>query len=135
MQKITKEKFEKIKNKRRYIAGKYNYFKSDSLFSNSSLLLEIKNFNTVKDKVKTIYSSKDKGNNDEEIELPKFIIENWCEICSIYDDYDIHDITYKLKFVGLNNLFKAKFSSFDFLSLYLDSNSENHYYPQDSINI
>ena len=133
MQKITKEKFEKIKFKRKYIESNDNYFKSDTLFSNSSLLLEIKDFNIVKDKVKTIYSSKDKGNNNDKIEMPKFLMKNWCEICSIYDDYDMHDITYKLKFVGISNIFKAKSSSFDFLSLYLELNSEKYDYHPDLI--
>ena len=141
IQKITKEKFEEIKLKRKYIkSNNDNYFKSDTLFSNSSLLLEIKDFNTVKDKVKTIYSSKnkDKENNNDIIEMPTFLMKNWCEICSIYDDYDIHDITYKLKFIGLNKYFKAKSYFFDFPKLYLNSNSENHknhFYQKDLIYI
>ena len=133
MQKTTKEKLEKIKSKRKYIESNDNHFKSDNLFSNSSLLLDIEDFTTVKDKVKIIYSSKNKVNNDDTIELPKLLMKNWCEICYIYDDYDLHDIIYKLKFISQIQFSKANSSFFDFLSLYLNSNSENHDYHPDLI--
>ena len=114
MQKTTKEKFEKIKSKRKYIESNDNHFKSDNLFSNSSLLLDIEDFTTVKDKVKIIYSSKNKVNNDDTIELPKLLMKNWCEICYIYDDYDLHDIIYKLKFISQIQFSKANSSFFKF---------------------
>ena len=31
----------------------------------------------------------------------KLLRKNWHEVCYIYDDYDIHDIHFELKAVGL----------------------------------
>ena len=36
------------------------------------------------------------------IDEPQLIRKNWHEICYIYDDYDIHDIYYDIKAVGLS---------------------------------
>ena len=36
------------------------------------------------------------------IDEPQLIRKNWHEICYVYDDYDIHDIYYDIKAVGLS---------------------------------
>ena len=32
---------------------------------------------------------------------PKILRKNWHEVCYVYDDYDMHDVNYEIKAVGL----------------------------------
>jgi len=50
---------------------------------------------------------------------PKILSKNWNEVCYIYDDYDVHDINFEIKAVGLQ-----PYSFFD-------SNSQNFYIGKD----
>ena len=45
--------------------------------------------------------NKEKNNNEYFLDEPKILRENWQETCYIYDDYDIHDIYYDIKAIGL----------------------------------
>ena len=70
----------------------------DSIFLKGSLLLGINDFGN-KDifSSKNIFSEEDffkKGTQD-------LLRKNWNEICYVYDDYDIHDVNYEIKAVGL----------------------------------
>jgi len=68
-------------------------------------LIEVKDLGKNIDMLKTQYLFK---NRNEEIEnrskVARIIKKNWNEICYIYDDYDIHDIYFEIKAVGLNSL-------------------------------
>jgi len=83
---------------------------NEPLFLKGSMLLSIKDFSKAKD----IFSSMYLFNNEKEENYTKqeLLRKNWKEICYIYDEYDIHDINYELKAVGLpENVF---FSSCSF---------------------
>jgi hypothetical protein len=82
----------------------------DPLFLRGSMLLTIKDFSKAKD----IFNSMHLFNNEKQENYTKqeLLRKNWKEICYIYDEYDIHDINYELKAVGLpENVF---FSSCSF---------------------
>ena len=73
--------------------------KIDSIFLRGSMLLGIQDFGKVSD----IFSStKLFGNEDyDNFRKQDLLRRNWNEICYVYDDYDIHDVHYELKAVGL----------------------------------
>ena len=52
------------------------------------------------------------------IDEPTLLRKNWHEICYVYDDYDIHDIYYDMKAVGLsrNSFFRTGFHNFSYES-------------------
>ena len=71
----------------------------DSIFLKGSMLLGINDFQNAK----SIFDSthvfvEDK---DENLKAQDLLRKNWNEICYVYEDYDIHDINYELKAVGL----------------------------------
>ena len=80
----------------------------DSLFLKGSMLLGIKDFSNAKDIFKSMYVFRE-DNDDSIYDTQKLIRKNWHEICIINNDYDIHDINYELKAVGLPE--KMKFNS------------------------
>ena len=49
-----------------------------------------------------VFSEREEDMIENYIDEPKLIRKNWHEICYIYDDYDIHDIYYDIKAVGLS---------------------------------
>ena len=53
-------------------------------------------------KTKILFNKKEKNNIESFIDEPKILRKNWHETCYIYDDYDIHDIYYDIKAVGLD---------------------------------
>ena len=67
-----------------------------------SFLYNVKNANKKLDLYKTVNLFKNDENElDNNIEFSELIKKNYHEICYIYDEYDIHDIYYTLKAVGL----------------------------------
>ena len=67
-----------------------------------SFLYNVKNANKKLDLYKTVNLFKyDENELDNNIEFSELIKKNYHEICYIYDEYDIHDIYYTLKAVGL----------------------------------
>ena len=67
-----------------------------------SFLYNVKNANKKLDLYKTVNLFKNDENVlDNNIEFSELIKKNYHEICYIYDEYDIHDIYYTLKAVGL----------------------------------
>ena len=83
-------------------------------FIEQSFLFNIKNVSKKLDLYKTINLFK----NDEEDELNNnycnLIKKNYHEICYIYDDYDIHDVYFTLKAVGLYGALSFTLGSFSF---------------------
>ena len=83
-------------------------------------LIKVKDFGKKIDLFKTTILFK---NQNEAIENksknPKILRKNWNEVCYIYDDYDIHDINFEIKAVGLQ-----PFSYFDYFSQYFSMGKE-----------
>ena len=73
--------------------------KIDSIFLRGSMLLGIQDFGKVSD----IFSSTKIFENEDYDNFRKqdLLRRNWNEVCYVYDDYDIHDVHYELKAVGL----------------------------------
>ena len=51
---------------------------------------------------------------DDKYDHLNILMKHWYEICYIYNDYDIHDITYELKAVDVPYLMKMKSGYFYF---------------------
>ena len=49
-----------------------------------------------------VFEGREEDMIENYIDEPQLIRKNWHEICYIYDDYDIHDIYYDIKAVGLS---------------------------------
>ena len=85
---------------------------NDPLFLKGSMLLSIKDFSKAKD----IFNSMYLFNNEKEENYTNqdLLRKNWKEICYIYDEYDIHDVNYELKAVGLPENAFFSYSSMGF---------------------
>ena len=86
-----------------YIAGEEdkNDDEDDDLI-NGSTLVGINDFGKNAELFKTIVLFKKKNEREEnKIKHAKILRKNWNEICYIYDDFDLHDINFKIKAVGL----------------------------------
>ena len=118
---ITKDKVLQIRNRREKMIENIDLKKSrnfneinDSLFLKGSMLLDIKDFSTVKKLLKTIYVFKKNDSGDKVYEKQRLLRKDWYEICYINDDYDIHEVNYELKAVGLPDDMAFTSSSFNF---------------------
>ena len=94
----------KIQNKIKEYASNIENIRNslDNVYDNyltNSMLFEIEDL----DKIKNIFESKNffKQSLNEHFEKEELLRKNWNEKCYIYNDYDIHDINYELKAVGL----------------------------------
>ena len=74
---------------------------SDKMYLKNSMLLNIPDFGESSDIFNTKLIFKDDNINYQNIEKEDLLRKNWKEICYIYDEYDLHDINYELKAVGL----------------------------------
>lgn len=109
---ITQEKVTFIKKKGKknlkniYLTKFKNNFSSnydllnDSLFLKGSMLFGIKDFGKIDDVFKSIYVFK-QNENDDLYEMHTLLMKNYHVTCYINDDYDLYDINYDLKAVGL----------------------------------
>ena len=81
----------------------------DSIFLKGSMLLGVQDFGKVNDIFRSTYIFKKEAyDNYEQQELLR---QNWNEICYVYEEYDIHDVNFDLKAVGLPpNTFFTSFS-------------------------
>ena len=143
IQTMTEEKLTQINAKEKgnsQIIDKTNNKKDlnkslNKTFLNSSMLLSIKDFTNVKKKLESLYVFKERGNSYIEYEFPLLLTKNWHEVCYINNDFDIHDITYELKAVGLPAFLNFNASSFSFesdksidiLILEIDGKNQNNY--------
>ena len=124
LQNKTERKIEKIKTKRKKnLSNQYlnEYYIdtfseiNDSLFLKGSMLLRIKDFSKAKKILNSIYLSNNNEPTNSLNEKPNLIIKNWHETCYINDEYDIHDIYYDLKAVGLPSVMVFSSTSFCFV--------------------
>ena len=88
----------------------------DNLPIEQSILIRPKGYKEDIYKTTYLFSKEEDVNNAEH---SKLLEKNWHEICYVYDDYDIYDVYYILKAVGLPNK-----SSFKNASFYLNSDCE-----------
>ena len=102
IQNKTGQKINKIKNKTRSIKGSEKFIKkTESIFLKGSMLLGIKDFRKVKNIYKSIYLFDKKEADNNYYNQPTLVIKNWHETCYINDNYDIYDINYEIKAMGL----------------------------------
>ena len=82
------------------INNEENVSKLCALFLKGSMLLDIKDFGK-----KDIFSSINVFTEEDFVKkgAQDLLRKNWNEVCYVYDDYDIHDVNYELKAVGLPN--------------------------------
>ena len=111
----------------------------DSIFLRGSMLLGIQDFG----KISEIFSSANifKEDDHDKFRSQDLLRKNWNEVCYVYEDYDIHDVNYELKAVGLPP--KTSFTScsmgfvFDtdveILTLELDGKKTNYNYQHYSL--
>ena len=67
-----------------------------------STLIGINDFGKNIDLFKSTILFQDKNIQEEnKIKVAKILKKNWHEICYIYDDYDMHDVNFEIKAVGL----------------------------------
>ena len=71
----------------------------DSIFLRGSMLLGVQDFG----KISEIFSSANifKEDDYDKFRSQDLLRKNWNEICYVYENYDIHDVNYELKAVGL----------------------------------
>ena len=89
-------------------------------FFKNSMLIDIKEFENPFD----IFTTKILFKNDDDYEnqlQQKLLRKNWNEKCYVYDEYDLHDVNYELKAVGLPQDIYYSNCSFAF---YLDTSVE-----------
>ena len=116
IQKKTKKNVTEFELKRKETLKSLNLDKNkqmnDPLFLKGSMLLSIKDFSKAKD----IFNSMYLFNNEKEENYTNqdLLRKNWKEICYIYDEYDIHDVNYELKAVGLPENAFFSYSSMGF---------------------
>ena len=106
---ILKEKeelIEKEKEKNKINENKINNIininqdiENDNIQNNQSFLFGIKDQIW---KTKILFKNKEEDLIENYLDEPQLLRKNWHEICYIYDEYDIHDIYYDIKAVGLN---------------------------------
>ena len=84
-----------------------------NLQNNNSSLLLTKNISGKYDS-KNLFKEREEDLFENYSQKLKIIIKNWHEICYIYDDYNIHDIYYDAKAVGLPANFRTKNYRFPF---------------------
>ena len=74
--------------------------KLSTRFLKNSMLLDIKEYLNSDNIFKSTNLFKEDDNNEKQ-ECQNLLRKNWDEKCYIYDDYDLYDINYELKAVGL----------------------------------
>ena len=80
----------------------------------SSMLLNITDYTRVEEELKSIYLFREEENKKNKYDHPLLLMKNWYEICYINNEYDIHDINYELKAVGLSDSKHFNTGSFNF---------------------
>ena len=104
---LRKEKYDKDDEENEEICDSmteknYDDANDDNLITGDTLV-KIKDFgkniNIFKSQVLFRNTNEEKENISKE---SKIIIKNWNEVCYIYDDYDIYDVNFEIKAVGLS---------------------------------
>ena len=95
-------KNEKVEKKEELIDKIDEEPEEDNNLLKSSTLIGVKDFGKNINLFKTTILFQDKNIEQEnKSREAKLLRKNWHEVCYIYDDYDIHDIHFELKAVGL----------------------------------
>ena len=94
---------EKIKKLSETISTKYKEYKKqlgneNEVIKNSMLMVSNQDPNKI---FKSNILFNNDNNEDNNIKRPSLIYQNWNEKCYIYNEYDLHEITFELKAVGL----------------------------------
>ena len=89
-----------------------NLYINDSLFAKSTMLLGIKDFNIAKESLQNLFNDE----IDEDIVYPgqNILTKYFQETCYINDEYDLYDITYELKAIGLSENMIITYNTFKF---------------------
>ena len=87
--------------------------KLSTRFLKNSMLLDLKEYLNSENIFNSRNLFKDDDNNDNQ-ESQKLLRKNWCQKCYIYEDYDLHDVNYELKAVGLPSNACYNYTSFPF---------------------
>ena len=110
---IIKEKIDNLNN------NKIINNERKKKFIEQSFLFNVKNVSKKLELLKTINLFKNDDKSEKNLKNFKILKKNFHEICYIYDDYQIHDIYYILKVVGLPKKRKLTKSSYSFDSDYV----------------
>ena len=110
---------------------------NDEDIMKGNTLIKVKDFRKQIDLFKSTILFKNQDEIEENESKNKQILStNWNEICYIYDDYDIHDINFEIKAVGLNPYSFFDSNSIDFrlgkdikiIDFEINGNKSNYYY-------
>ena len=114
----TVKKF--AKNSEIICASALEFFKLNSdevklstRFLKNSMLLDLKEYLNPSNIYKSTNLFKEDDDNEKQ-ECQNLLRKNWDEKCYIYDDYDLHDVNYELKAVGLPHNAYYSSASFSF---------------------
>ena len=106
VEKVKKVQSIIIKQSGNFIGDKNDGPNIDTIFLKGSMLLGISDFGN-----KNIFNSSNIFSEEDFVKkgVQDLLRKNWNEICYVYDDYDIHDVNYELKAVGLpsNSFFSS----------------------------
>ena len=112
---IKKKGKENLKNMylKKYNNDNYDLI-NDSLFIRGSMLFDIKDFRKANNIFKSMYIFK-KEEEEDIYEIQNLIKKNYHVTCHIYDEYDLYEINYELKAVGLPDDMFFNTASFGFV--------------------
>ena len=100
-------------------------------------LIKVKDFRKQIDLFKsTILFKNQKETKENNTKNPKILSKNWNEVCYIYDDYDIHDVNFEIKAVGLQpySFFDSNSKNFNIgkdikiIDFEINGKKSNYYY-------
>ena len=99
---LRKEKHDKIDEENEEICDS---MAEENYDDTEDTLVKIKDYGKKIDMFKTEALFKKRNEKKENrSKIPKIIRKNWNEVCYIYDDYDIHDVNFEIKAIGLDPL-------------------------------
>ena len=89
---------------------------NDNIPLGESFLFSVKNQKNKVDMYKTsnLFKEREEDYIENYLEESQIIRKNWHEVCYVYDDYDIYDIYYDIKAVGLENNYYFTSCSYGF---------------------
>ena len=106
-----------LKNEIKEEDNNENNNNNDKDFLSQSFLFRVKD-QSWKYKTHILFNDQEEDYIENFIDQPTLLRKNWHEICYVYDDYDVHDIYYDMKAVGLgrNSYFHTGFHNFSYES-------------------
>ena len=106
-----------------------------------SSLIGLKDFDQNINLFKSNYFFNNKNNLEEkDIKTPTILTKNWHETCYVYDDYDIYDVNFEIKAVGLSSGYFDSFSNslgfkedIEIINFEINGKKSDYYYEGMSI--